>query len=175
MSDPTDKQKVFIEEYLTCWNATEAARRAGYAHPNKDGPRLLVNVGISAAIDSRLSEKAMTADEVIARLAEHARGSMVDFVKVDTENKFDGFDLSKDAPLHLVKKLSITKNGISFELYDAQSALLNLGKMHGLFREQGDDNEEEYTEEELRTLIERVLPAKRSKGTRQRSSTNTDS
>jgi len=30
MSGLTDKQKIFIEAYLECWNATEAARRAGY-------------------------------------------------------------------------------------------------------------------------------------------------
>ena len=29
-SELTDKQKAFINHYIQCWNATEAARRAGY-------------------------------------------------------------------------------------------------------------------------------------------------
>lgn len=82
----TTKQRVFVEEYLTCWNASEAARRAGYAAPhNIQGPRLLSNVSIQTEIQRRLAEKAMSANEVLARLAEHARGSMGDFLRVDEE------------------------------------------------------------------------------------------
>jgi len=41
----TPKQQSFIDEYLACGNATEAARRAGYKHPNKQGPENLVKLG----------------------------------------------------------------------------------------------------------------------------------
>ena len=34
----TERQRRFVREYLASGNATEAARRAGYAHPNKQGP-----------------------------------------------------------------------------------------------------------------------------------------
>lgn len=78
MTKLTGKQSVFIEEYLRCWNATEAARVAGYAHPNKDGPENLVKAGIADLIKARIAEKAMSADEVLIRLAEHARGSLED-------------------------------------------------------------------------------------------------
>ena len=27
----TDKQRAFVSQYLICWNASEAARRAGYS------------------------------------------------------------------------------------------------------------------------------------------------
>ena len=64
----TNKQRVFVEEYLRCWNATEAARRASYAHPNVAGPRLLVNVSIAAEIEHEVSERSMSADEVASRL-----------------------------------------------------------------------------------------------------------
>lgn len=53
----TRRQKVFIEEYLTCWNASEAARRAGYkGRSDTVGPRLLNYPGVNNAIDNRLSE-----------------------------------------------------------------------------------------------------------------------
>jgi len=69
----TDQRRVFVEEYLECWNATEAARRAEYKHPNKYGP-FLVKLGIvSDLIQRRLAEKAMTADEVLFRLTMMAR------------------------------------------------------------------------------------------------------
>ena len=38
-------------------NATAAAERAGYEHPNKQGPRMLVNVGIAKAIASAQAER----------------------------------------------------------------------------------------------------------------------
>ena len=64
----TTKRIAFVEHYLSCWNATEAARRVGYAHPNMAGPRLMVDDGIKAYVEARLTEIAMSADMVLARL-----------------------------------------------------------------------------------------------------------
>lgn len=80
MADLTDKQKVWLETYLTCWNATEAARQAGYAFPNVEGPKNLVNPSLAEVVKSRIAEKAMTADEVLIRLGEQARSTMDDFL-----------------------------------------------------------------------------------------------
>ena len=57
MSELTPKQQRFVEEYLIDLNATKAAVRAGYAQPNKQGPRMLVNVGIAAAIQKAMEER----------------------------------------------------------------------------------------------------------------------
>ncbi len=46
----TAKQKIFCIEYVKCHNATEAARIVGFKEPNKQGPRLLVHVGIQDEI-----------------------------------------------------------------------------------------------------------------------------
>ncbi|WP_136796196.1 terminase small subunit [Desulfosediminicola ganghwensis] len=51
----TPKQQMFLDFY--CGNATEAARRAGYAHPTQQGNRLLTNVNIRAAITERESRE----------------------------------------------------------------------------------------------------------------------
>jgi len=59
----TVKQQRFIDFYNG--NATEAAKKAGYKHPNKTGPRLLVNVGILEAIRAR--EKQRLIDEIATR------------------------------------------------------------------------------------------------------------
>lgn len=81
----TNKRRVFVEEYLKCWNATEAARRAGYGSPNNQGPRLLVNASIQQAIKERLSALQMDADEILAGLTEQARGNLGDFFKLVEE------------------------------------------------------------------------------------------
>jgi phage terminase small subunit len=148
----TNKQRVFVEEYLSCWNATEAARRAGFAHPNKQGPRLLVSVGIQAAVRERIQEKAMSADEVLLRLASMARGDMGDFLDVSSMGFQIDLNHAKETGLtHLIKKVkmrtqtTLNKEGvetethdIEIELYDAQSALVQLGRHYKLFTDKTD-------------------------------------
>jgi hypothetical protein len=75
----SDKQHAFVAAYLgkAEQNATEAARIAGYKHPNQQGPRLLVNVGIQEAIAAWREEvktEAITLQAYrIARLADVER------------------------------------------------------------------------------------------------------
>lgn len=127
----SDKQQVFVEEYLATWNATEAARRAGYAHPNQQGPRLLVNVGIEEEIKQRIADKVMTADEVLVRLAEQARNEHGNYI---TETGLvDLPKLIQDGKGHLIKGVKETQYGKNIEFYDAQAALVHIGKHHKLF------------------------------------------
>lgn len=76
----TVKQQQFVAEYLIDLNATQASRRAGYSARtiNKQGPRLLKNPEIRAAIDSALMARSrrtnIKSDDVlmeIARIALH--------------------------------------------------------------------------------------------------------
>ena len=133
----TPKQRAFIAEYLKDFNATQAAIRAGYS------PRTAYSIGhenlnkpeISAAIDEEYEKRAMSATEVLARMTDIARGSADDYILID-EYGYEGIDLKKmkeAGKLHLIKKYSNTKNGTIIELYDAQSALVQMGKQHGLF------------------------------------------
>ena len=132
----TTKQQAFVEQYLTCWNASEAARRAGYnGKANVVGPRLLANVSIQAIIQTRLVEMKMGADEVLARLSDQSRASVAPFLRTDEQGNPTGFNLGPDRPTHLVKKVAITDKGISFEVYDAQAALALMAKHHGLLVE----------------------------------------
>ena len=57
----TPKQQRFVEEYLVDLNATQAAIRAGYSAKtvNQQGPRLLVNVGVQAAIQAAQQERSV--------------------------------------------------------------------------------------------------------------------
>lgn len=69
----TDKQQVWLSEYLTCWNATEAARKAGYSKPGISGHENLTKPYIQAAISEQLAEHVMTANEALARISSIAR------------------------------------------------------------------------------------------------------
>lgn len=161
----TNKQRVFVEAYLATWNATEAARQAGYAYPNVEGARLLVNPSIAETIKQRIAEKTMAADEVLVRLTEHARNSMQDFLDPD-RGELDLASARDGGKLHLVKKLTRTdtKYGkqVAIELYDAQAALALLGKHHGLFKEVIDVqiNPSELTDDQLARLAAGEDPAK---------------
>jgi len=145
----TNRQRIFVEEYLICWNATEAARRANYKHPNKQGPALLVNLGIQGLIEQRISEKAMSADEVLIRLADMARSDMGDFL--DISGMGFNIDLAKAKELGLTKLIKKVKqrttitsdrdgneeenHWIEFEIYDAQAALDKLARHHSLYND----------------------------------------
>ena len=131
------KQIAFVEHYLTHWNAAKAAILAGYSERSARsiGSENLTKPDIQAAIAARLAELQMSADEVLTRLTEQARGSIAPFLVTGDDGTPSGFNLASDRPLHLVKKVAITDKGISFEIHDSQAALALLGKRHGLFTE----------------------------------------
>jgi phage terminase small subunit len=131
MGKLTFKRQVFIEEYLKCWNATEAARRVGYKYPRRQGSRLLSFVDIQAEIERRITEKAMGADEVLLRLAEQARCEYSDYI--DSDGAVDLGRLKADGKMHLVKGIRETRHGQIVEFHDGQTALVHLGRHHGLF------------------------------------------
>lgn len=139
----TTKQRKWLDEYLSCWNATEAARRAGYSKARQSGSENLSHPVIKEEISTRLAQLGMSADEVIARLADHARADMSDFIKLEKgEYVLDLKQAQERGKMHLVKKLKHTKYGLEIEFHDAQSALVHLGKAHGIFVERVQIEEE---------------------------------
>jgi phage terminase small subunit len=134
----TGKQAAFITEYLSCWNAAEAARRAGYSEVTARaiGHENLTKPDIQEEIKRRVSELAMGGDEVLIRLADMARGNMDDFVSFRPGVKLPLLDFEKAheaGKFGLIKKLKYTADGaIEFELYDSQAALALLAKANRL-------------------------------------------
>ena len=146
----TDKQQLFVTEYLQSYNATQAALRAGYSPKtaHATGWENLRKPEILEVIQVKLSESAMSADEVLMRLAEQARGDMGDFVTANGE-----LDLSavlSNGKSRLLKKitqkrtkrtgetLDVEEVTTSIELYDAQAALVHLGRHHKLFTDKSE-------------------------------------
>lgn len=67
MAKLTDKQSLFVEAYLECWNATEAARRAKYKHPRQMGSENLAKPAIKMYIEQRMNELRVSPDQVPKR------------------------------------------------------------------------------------------------------------
>lgn len=133
----TAKQQAFVEHYLQCWNASRAARLAGYSEKTaySQGARLLKNVEVQAAISARLDELKMSADEVLLRLADQARATMDDFLDPE-RGEVDLARAAARGKLHLVKKFSRSTGKVetvTIELHDAQAALVQIGRHHKLF------------------------------------------
>ena len=170
----TGKQRAFINEYLICWNATEAARRAGYAEASAriSGSKNMSNANIAAEIQRRIDEMAMSADEVLLRLGNQARGSIGDFLTVNDNGDF-AIDLTDPtADLSLIKKLKHTRKTYTdkdgntettddyyIELYDAHAALVDIGKHHGAFTEKVELSWRDRLTSDQRTQAETVLKA----------------
>jgi hypothetical protein len=135
----TKKQRAFVEAYLDCRDATEAAFRAGYAErfAYTMGRRQLENPAIRDEIERRVTEAMMGPDEVLARLSHIARGSMADFLTVQDGAPVVNCEQAERAgKLGLIKKLKYDSKGRpDIELYDAYNALVQLGKVHALFAE----------------------------------------
>lgn len=149
------KQRRFVDVYMETWNKTRAAEEAGLKHPGQLGYRWFKKVQIQAAIAEQMKAHAMRADEVLKRLSEQARANVAEFITVRERitvepvdpDEPDGelirvrnqeFEINYDALKkrgHLVKKIFINRQGTGIELYDAQAALVQIGKAEQIFHE----------------------------------------
>jgi phage terminase small subunit len=157
IEDPTDltpQMQVFINAYIVCLNATEAARVAKYGGDDASlaahASRLLRNGKVAREIDKRLAQHAMSANETLARVTQIGRGDLGDII-----NESGGIDLleaKRRAKSHLIKRFKrktktittssgegngeldseILEEEIEIEMYSALEALSMLSKYHGL-------------------------------------------
>lgn len=149
----TEKQKIFVKEYLIDLNATQAAIRAGYSAKTADqiGFQLLNKTSVSEEIKKEMAKRSkrtgINADRVLNELARIAFANAKDVI--DFENASIRENASEDdlACIQSVKvKKQISDKGETEErsvaMYDKKSALELLGKHLGMFKEKVDLNVE---------------------------------
>jgi hypothetical protein len=138
----SEKQELWLSEYLQCLNATEAARRAGYKWPDKVGA---ANKALfKEQIQQILAERIPSPAAVVSRVADMAMADMTDYLNDD--GSLDLERMKADGRGYLLKKyrhtrhLSTRKDGSESEsetweseLYPADAALDKLMRYHGLF------------------------------------------
>lgn len=149
------KRRRLAEAYLANgFNGKEAAITAGFSvkRAAATASEILADPLVKDYIEERMKQVQMTADEVLFRLGEMARGDMREMMMLSPE------ELKRHPKAWLIKKLKFeaiipkekkstesteveTENEPSepfiyidsVELYDAQAALVMLGKHHKLF------------------------------------------
>lgn len=144
------KHQEFINQYIACYfNATEAYKRVYPKSSDNaaraNAARLIANDNIAAEIQRRIDERTMNADEVLTRLADHARADIRDFLAVSGDGDVSLDIGAAEGKTHLIKKVTqrhstrTTKDTViedvvlTLELHDAQAALVHIGRHHKLF------------------------------------------
>lgn len=168
------KHRVFCEEYLQKWNATDAYL-AAYPKVSRDvarrnGSRLLTNADISAEITRRVEEISLSANEVLVRLTEHAKADFKEFLNI-APNGDVSLDIAKaEGKTHLIKKVTqrrttrttehaeIEETVLTLELHDAQAALVQIGKHHKLFADRVEMTGKDGKDLNLQTQVLIYLP-----------------
>ena len=141
----TDKQQKWFWAYLKCFNASEAAREAGYEDAQQSGWE---NKEIlQPLIEKYLDLEALSAKEIINLLRQHATFKITDAGKQDTAHLVKRAKLTKfyDANGKLKKEIAVPE-GSQFD------AVALLAKIHGLTsakKDDTDDGEFSYWKNEL--------------------------
>lgn len=141
----TRKRQAFIDAYFICgFNGTAAARMAGYAGNDATLAQIAYEnlriPEIAAAIDARMAEHAMSANEILARLTDHARGDIGDIYDEST-GAIDWQKARQMGRTSLIKKIEQTTvttedseiHTFKLELHDPQKAMQLLGKWRKIF------------------------------------------
>ena len=138
----TKKQKRFVEEYLIDLNATQAAIRAGYSPDTAGsiGAENLKKPEIKSRIDKAMAERSkrtgINQDRVLQELARIGFAKITDVVDPDTAKIRPD---ASDDDLACIQSIKIKPNEFGTErevkLYDKKSALVDLGKHLGLFKD----------------------------------------
>lgn len=162
----TEKQKLFIESYLRCLNATQAARDAGYRGSDASlaviGYENLRKLNIRQEIQIRLKERHLTSEDVLARLAMMAEADLSPFLTQD--GGIDYTTPQAKAHINYLRKAKI-KHGISkdgepwteteIEIHDPKDALVQLGRHLKLFTDKIELEGEKFTE--YRNALDKFL------------------
>jgi len=152
----TAEEWSLINAYFeTGMNQTQAYLKV-YPDTPYDSARALASkyfakVNIQAGKRHLLKEKAMPAEEVLARLGDMARATHKPFIRIDDDGfiYFDFSDPEALQNLHLIKKIKTKRERriegkgedaetwegewVEVELHDAQAALRDIGRYHKLF------------------------------------------
>lgn len=160
MEGCSESQLAFVEEYfINGFNATEAYLKTNRTKKRTtaqvEANRVLTYPKIREIISRRMQDKAIAANEALARLGAIARGDIGDFLEITDAGTVEiSLKLAKRYGLtHLIKRVKQNKRTeknkegetvhyveTTLELYSAQDAIRDILKVHGLFKESIDLN-----------------------------------
>jgi phage terminase small subunit len=136
----TEKQALFVAEYLVDLNATEAAKRAGYSDKtaysigfeNLRKPE--IQEAIRVAMDERSKRTEITQDRVLQELAAIGFSRTTDFAQIrGGAVRLTETDELTDEQKRAVAGIKEGKYGIELKLHDKIHALQLIGQHLGMF------------------------------------------
>jgi phage terminase small subunit len=166
------RELVFPREYIKDYNTSKAAIRAGYAKKTAyaNGYKLLENVGIQRRIlelESQLQNKTLISKEkILKELAIIGFSSIDEHLEIGENGLVQAktFEEMPPGSVRCIKKIKekrvirtekgtkekpdgeeILDSTFEFELYDKPTALINMGKELGMFKDKGDSPQGEFT------------------------------
>jgi hypothetical protein len=117
-------------------NATDAARRAGYKHPDKLGPRILADPLVRRRLAELTDDVAVSMTEIHVFIRQALEVRVSDFY--DADGNLTRASIKASGKDHLVRDLVQTRNGISIKIIDPRSLIEIVCKCHGALRERVD-------------------------------------
>lgn len=150
MADLTPKQRLFVAEYIIDFNASRAARAAGYSlktagrigQENLQKP--VITAAIEEAIEERLRQVGVTKSRILEELASLGFSNMADYIEVDQAGRA-AVDLTELTRAQTAAIQEITSEAVGggaarvirtkFKLADKKPSLELLGKHLKLFTE----------------------------------------
>jgi phage terminase small subunit len=160
MGELTPKQKIFVLEYMKDFNATRAAKAAGYSAKTarQIGQKNLTKLAVQEALlrekdglSQRTERLRMEIDDIRNEYRNIALLDMADYIRVAEGGEIQviPFDQLPEGAAKYIKKLKerrvikeskdgetiMVYDNIEFELHDKMKALENLGRSEGMFKE----------------------------------------
>lgn len=166
----TQKQRLFIKEYLLDHNATAAAKRSGYSIKNADkiGAQLLGKTRVSEAIQKEMNQRMQNleikSENILKEMAEIAFFKPTDILDINESNEIV-IKPPNEWPINAVaaiKHISTGKNGTAIHFHNKIEALKLLGDHLGLW-EKSETQENDRREESRSKLLERVKEIMRNR------------
>lgn len=126
--------------------------KSSYDAARSSAPEVLAKTSIQAEIKRILTERAMSAEEAVARMGAIAKADLYPFIQIDKDGftYFNFSDPQAKEHLYLIKKMKTKRERrlvgtetwegewVEVELHDAYSALRDIAKMHGKLSERLD-------------------------------------
>jgi hypothetical protein len=141
----TPLQRRFLTEYLSQLrpNATQAYIAAGgtSSYPDRSAHKIRHHPNVVQAIDEYFHAQEMSAAEVVARLSQQAGAGYAQYLTVNAAGdlQVDAGRMLAEGMGHLIKGVKQGRDGGQIiEFYDAQTALVHVGRYHGLFTDNTD-------------------------------------
>ena len=136
----TQRERLFVLEYVNCWNIRKAALRTGLspATARVYGYTMMKRPAVQQAIQEFLETRITSAAMVVDRLVEIATGDFTEFLTHDPERNRVTVDLAKayrEGATGLIKKIRMTKGSVEVELHDPLKALELLARHLGMLND----------------------------------------